>query len=173
MHAVCGGVRAALRPVPGDFDLWPFKLFWARDQTRLPCEFGANPFSRFPDIWGTVSAKTTLLAYDNELRWYEAIWVLHKIINIYSDSELIMPWTMCTCAWYRILGVQDRRDCTMSCKHTFFRTGGGESPKSSGTEKSPAIRPTNDKNICWNQKYHDKGVIILLFSIAYLLVIWH
>ena len=35
--------------VPGDLDLWPlistFKLVRAKDQTRLPCEFGANPFS--------------------------------------------------------------------------------------------------------------------------------
>jgi len=35
--------------VPGDLDLWhltlTFKLIRARDQTRLPCEFGANPFS--------------------------------------------------------------------------------------------------------------------------------
>ena len=34
--------------VPGDLDLWPltltFKLLRAKDQTRLPCEFGANPF---------------------------------------------------------------------------------------------------------------------------------
>jgi len=29
------------------FDLWPtFKVLRASDQTRLPCEFGANPFSR-------------------------------------------------------------------------------------------------------------------------------
>jgi len=35
--------------VPRDLDLWPliltFKLLRAKDQTRLPCEFGANPFS--------------------------------------------------------------------------------------------------------------------------------
>ena len=35
--------------VPDDLDLWPclltFKLIWARGQTRLPCEFGPNPFS--------------------------------------------------------------------------------------------------------------------------------
>ena len=34
---------------------WPltltFKLVAARDQTRLPCEFGANPFSHSRDIW--------------------------------------------------------------------------------------------------------------------------
>jgi len=30
--------------VPGDSDFWPW-LVRARDQTRLPCEFGANPFS--------------------------------------------------------------------------------------------------------------------------------
>jgi len=39
---------------PGDLELWPltlaFKLVWARDQTRLPCEFGANPFSGSRDI---------------------------------------------------------------------------------------------------------------------------
>ena len=35
---------------------WPwlltltFKLVWARDQTRFPCEFGANPFSGSRDI---------------------------------------------------------------------------------------------------------------------------
>jgi len=27
-----------------------FKLVRARDQTHFPCEFGANPFSRFRDI---------------------------------------------------------------------------------------------------------------------------
>jgi len=40
--------------VPGDLDLWPltltFKLVRARDQTHLPCEFGANPFSVSRDI---------------------------------------------------------------------------------------------------------------------------
>jgi len=34
---------------PGNLDLWPliltFKLVRVRDQTRLPCEFGENPFS--------------------------------------------------------------------------------------------------------------------------------
>jgi len=39
---------------PGDLDLWPltltFKLVRARDQTRLSCELGANPFSGSPDI---------------------------------------------------------------------------------------------------------------------------
>jgi len=40
--------------VPGDLDLWPltltFKLVRARDQTCLPCEYGANPFSGSRDI---------------------------------------------------------------------------------------------------------------------------
>jgi len=40
--------------VPGDFDIWlltlTFKLLRAREQTRLPCEFGANPFSGSRDI---------------------------------------------------------------------------------------------------------------------------
>jgi len=40
--------------VPGDLDLWPltltFKLARARDQTRLPCEFGTNTFSGSRDI---------------------------------------------------------------------------------------------------------------------------
>jgi len=43
--------------VSGDLDLWPltltFKIFRASDQTRLPCEFGANPFSGSRDIWVT------------------------------------------------------------------------------------------------------------------------
>jgi len=34
---------------------WPlnltFKLVWAKDQTHLPCEFGANPFSSSQGIW--------------------------------------------------------------------------------------------------------------------------
>jgi len=30
---------------------WTFKLVWVRDQTCLPCEFGANPFSSSRDIW--------------------------------------------------------------------------------------------------------------------------
>jgi len=39
---------------------WPspltliFKLVRARDQTRLPCEFGTNPFSDSKDIWQAV-----------------------------------------------------------------------------------------------------------------------
>ena len=40
----------------GDLDLWPltltFKLIRARDQTRLLCEFGANPFA-VPEIFHT------------------------------------------------------------------------------------------------------------------------
>jgi len=40
--------------VSGDLDLWSmtltFKLVWVRDQRRLPCEFGANPFSGSRDI---------------------------------------------------------------------------------------------------------------------------
>jgi len=40
--------------VPGDLDLRPltvtFKLVRASDQTRLPCEFGTNPFSGSRDI---------------------------------------------------------------------------------------------------------------------------
>jgi len=40
--------------VPGDLDLLPFtltfKLVRERDQTHLPCEFGANPFSGSGDI---------------------------------------------------------------------------------------------------------------------------
>jgi len=40
--------------IPCGLDLWPltltFKLFRARDQTRLACEFGANPFSGSRDI---------------------------------------------------------------------------------------------------------------------------
>jgi len=45
--------------VPRDLHIWPltltFKLVRARDhhQTRLPCEFGANPFSGSRDIWYT------------------------------------------------------------------------------------------------------------------------
>jgi len=35
--------------VPGDLDLWTFKLVRARDQTPLSCKFGANPFS---SSWG-------------------------------------------------------------------------------------------------------------------------
>jgi len=37
-----------------------FKLVWARDQTCLPCEFGANPFSHSWDIWFTNKQKTAL-----------------------------------------------------------------------------------------------------------------
>ena len=40
--------------VPGDLELCPltltFKLIRAMDQTRLPWEFGANPFSGSRDI---------------------------------------------------------------------------------------------------------------------------
>jgi len=43
--------------VPVNLDLLPFtltfKLPWARDETRLPCKFGANPFSLSRDIWAT------------------------------------------------------------------------------------------------------------------------
>jgi len=30
-----------------------FKLVQVRDQTRLPCKLGANPFSGSGDVWGT------------------------------------------------------------------------------------------------------------------------
>jgi len=47
--------------VPGYLDLWPFtltfKLLRARVQTRLACEFGANPSSGSRDIWGTNKLK--------------------------------------------------------------------------------------------------------------------
>jgi len=40
--------------VPGDLDLWPMtltsKFVWARDQTHLPYEFGANLLSGSRDI---------------------------------------------------------------------------------------------------------------------------
>ena len=40
--------------VPGDLDLWPltltFKFVQAKDQTRLPFELGADPFSGSRDI---------------------------------------------------------------------------------------------------------------------------
>jgi len=46
---------------PGDLDLWPltvtFKLAQARDQTRLPGEFGINPFSHSRFIWCTNKQK--------------------------------------------------------------------------------------------------------------------
>jgi len=49
--------------VPGDLDLWPltltFKLLRARDQTRLPCEFGENLFSGSRDISYTVKKPQT------------------------------------------------------------------------------------------------------------------
>jgi len=39
---------------PGDLELWPFtsifKLIVARDPTRFPCEFGANPSNGSRDI---------------------------------------------------------------------------------------------------------------------------
>jgi len=35
----------------GIFD--SIQLIHARDQTRLPCESGTNPFSGSGDIWGT------------------------------------------------------------------------------------------------------------------------
>jgi len=42
---------------------WPltltFKLIRARNQTRLPCEFGTNLFSGSRDIWGTNRQKVT------------------------------------------------------------------------------------------------------------------
>jgi len=50
-----GGDGSAQRVfVPGEFDLCPlaltFKLVRARLQTRLSCEYGANPFSGSRDI---------------------------------------------------------------------------------------------------------------------------
>jgi len=48
--------------VLGDFGLRPFtmtfKLIRARDQTRLHCEFGANPFSGSRDISYTTKKQT-------------------------------------------------------------------------------------------------------------------
>jgi len=63
--------------VPGDLDLWPliltFKLVSARDQMRLPREFGTNPFGGSGDIWGTNKKVTdghknrTLLTCSNNM----------------------------------------------------------------------------------------------------------
>jgi len=52
----CRGDGSAQRVfVCGDLGLWPltltFKIFRARDQACLPCEFGANPFSGSRAIW--------------------------------------------------------------------------------------------------------------------------
>jgi len=59
-HYVAAGLHSVFF-VTGDLDLWPltltFKLVRARDQTRLPCEFGANPFSGSRDIRGTKKKK--------------------------------------------------------------------------------------------------------------------
>ena len=61
---------------------WPwlltFKLVRARDQTPLPCKFGANPFSYSRDIWVTNKKKLitdsaknrTLLACGNNRKLY-------------------------------------------------------------------------------------------------------
>jgi len=50
------------RFLPGDLDIWPltltFNLGQARDQTRLPCEFGANPFSGSQGISYTKKPQT-------------------------------------------------------------------------------------------------------------------
>ena len=47
--------------VPGDPDLWlltlTFKLVPVKDETRLPCEFGANPFSSSCHPLSNTSAK--------------------------------------------------------------------------------------------------------------------
>jgi len=49
--------------VHGDLDLWPltFKLVRAREQTCLPCEFGANAFSGSRDVWVKDSTKNRIL----------------------------------------------------------------------------------------------------------------
>ena len=39
--------------VPDELNLWSLILTFARDQTRLSCEFGANPFSGSRDTWFT------------------------------------------------------------------------------------------------------------------------
>jgi len=53
-HKPHAGRRKPCFFVPGNLDLWPltltFKLVRARDQIRLLCEFGANPFSVSGDI---------------------------------------------------------------------------------------------------------------------------
>jgi len=42
------------------FDLWPWHYLTcpSEDQTCLPCEFGAKPFSRSRDIWFTTKKQT-------------------------------------------------------------------------------------------------------------------
>jgi len=72
--------------VPGDLDLWPWPSnFRARDQLRLPCEFGANPFSGFRDIsyankkhWLTApkTEPSTLDCVRKLLKYCSALWWL-------------------------------------------------------------------------------------------------
>ena len=85
---------------------WPltltFTLLWARDQTRLHCEFHANPFSGSRDIWGTNKKVTdgaknrTLLVCGNDRshragttesgkrEWHEAGFSSTNLYQIYS-----------------------------------------------------------------------------------------
>jgi len=71
--------------VPGDLDLWPltlsFKLFWARDQTRLPCEFGAIPLNGIRDIWSTSKKSHTALKTEPNLRAVSADVNIQEVLS--------------------------------------------------------------------------------------------
>jgi len=77
--------------VRSDLDLWPltltFKLVRAKDRTRLPCEFGANPFSGSRDIWGT-NKKSSQTALKTELHLRAVIKgavILRSILECFSS----------------------------------------------------------------------------------------
>jgi len=72
--------------VPGDLEKLTLKLVRARDQTRPPCEFGANPFSGSQDIWFTnklANKKVTNIAKNRTLRF--------TACSNYLDSVTAMP----------------------------------------------------------------------------------
>ena len=101
--------------VCGDVDLWPltftFKLFRARDQTRLPCEFAANPFSGPGDILHT-NRKGTAQKIEPYAANYETLKMSENSIStrISSNSHqvILIPiltpnyfyiWIRITCFW--------------------------------------------------------------------------
>jgi len=60
-HSVSAGSDGSTQHVFCPWWPWPltltFKLVRVREQTRLPCEFGTNPFSGSRDIWFTNKIK--------------------------------------------------------------------------------------------------------------------
>jgi len=69
-----------------------FKLVRARDQTRLPCEFGANPFSGSRHISYTKSHSARNKTLRSSLR---AVKILKLVLPRDAMLARYMPYVLC------------------------------------------------------------------------------